>query len=162
HSEDGNSHGATINTPTDNLPALLACCDLGVPLVMNTTKVFLVFWSPNGTISPSYKGLLQRFVQDLGGTPFLNIVTQYYDQPNGHIKNVVTYGGSYTDTTAYPHTGAAPPATWDPLQDGDIQDEVDRAIAANGWPTGLGNFYAVFTEKGINSCNGSDCTSDDP
>jgi uncharacterized repeat protein (TIGR01451 family) len=159
----GGSLSAAGFTSTDNLSSVGACCDIFPlpPLVMHSTTIFLVFWDPNNNIPQSYKDLVTRFVNDLGGTPFLNIVTQYYDQRNGHITNSVSLGGTWTDTTnAYPHTGAASP--WDPLQDSDIQDEVDRALSANGWPTGLGNFYAVFTEKGINSCNGSDCTPDDP
>lgn len=157
-----NIKGTTIYSPTDNLPA---GADALLPgFVMHETRVFLIYWSPNNTIPQNYKDLLARFVNDLGGTPFLNIVTQYYDNSilgPDYIHNVATLGGTYTDTgTAYPHTGAATP--WDPLGDGDIQTEVDHAISVNGWPTGNGNFFAVFTEKGVNSCNGSDCTSDDP
>jgi uncharacterized repeat protein (TIGR01451 family) len=149
--------GSTIYTSTDNLPPGAGALLPGT--VMHTTKVFLIFWSPNGTLAQSYKDLLTRFVNDLNGTPFLNIVTQYYDNDllsRDYIKNVVTFGGVYTDsTTAYPHAGTGA----DPLQDGDIQSEVDHAIAVNGWPTGNGNFFAVFTEKGIESCNGTNnCT----
>lgn len=159
----GNPAGANIIfSPTDNLPPGPGSFFPGT--VMRSTKVFLIFWTPNNTISATYKNLITRFVNDLKGTPFLNIVTQYYDNSifgPDFIHNDVTLGGTFTDTsTAYPHTGAASP--WDPLQDSDIQNEVDHAISVNGWPTGNGNFFAVFTEKGINSCSGSDCTPDDP
>jgi uncharacterized repeat protein (TIGR01451 family) len=153
----GSASGASIYSSTDNLPPGPGALLPGT--VMHSTRIFLVFWSPNGTLKQSYKDMLTRFVNDLGGTTFLNIVTQYYDNSivgPDYIHNVVTLGGVYTDaTSAYPHAGTGA----DPLQDGDIQGEVDHAIAVNGWPTGNGNFFAVFTEKGIESCNGSNnCT----
>jgi len=162
HRPGGSLSTASPDTPTDNLSALLACCNiLGPDLVMHHTSIFLIFWDPNNNIPQSYKDLITRFVNDLSATPFSNMLTQYYDQSSGHITNSVTFGGAWTDTTTtYPHTGAASP--WDPLQDGDIQNEVDHAISVNGWPTGNDHFFAVFTEKGINSCSGSDCTPDDP
>src|SRR5712691_3135392 len=139
-------------TPTDNLPP-------GSGDVMITTQVFLIYWTPNNTISSTYKNLLTRFVQDLGGTPFLNVVTQYYGN-NGTIQNVVTYGGSWTDTghgyDAYDSSHHGTIAA--PIRDSDIRSEIDAAIAANSWPVGLGNMFFVFTESGIESCASFGCT----
>jgi len=157
-----NQTGGTIFSPTDNLPPGPGALLPG--FVMHTTKVFLIFWTPNNTITTGYESLLQRFVQDVGGTPYLNILTQYYDNSlisNNYIQNVVTFGGSYIDTStaynAYNSADLGTPAS--PLQDSDIQSEVDHAISVNSWPTGNGNLFAVFTEKGIESCDGSgNCT----
>jgi hypothetical protein len=44
------------------------------------------------------------------------------------------------------------------LQDSDIQAEVSKAIAANNWPSGVGNEYFVFLAQGENECNGSSCS----
>jgi uncharacterized repeat protein (TIGR01451 family) len=138
--------------PTDNLPP-------GNGDVMLNTTAYLIYWTPNNTIAASYKNLLERFFNDVGGTAFLNIVTQYYGN-NGTIQNVVNLGGTWTDTTngydAYDSSHHGTVAA--PLQDSDIQKEVDAAIAANGWPTGPDKMFFVFTEKGIESCNGGDCT----
>ncbi len=138
--------------PTDNLPP-------GSGPTMHTMQAFLIFWDPNNNISNTFKNLLTRYFQDAGGTPLYNIVTQYYDTVGGgktFIQNVVTYGGSWADTAnAYPHAGSAS----DPIFDSDIQAEVDRAISANSWPTGLSNMFFVYTEKGIESCTTTGKTS---
>ncbi len=140
--------------PVDNLAP-------GSGPTMHTMNAHLIFWDPNNNIPASYKNILAQYFTDVGGTPFYNIVTQYYDTVSGttNIQNVVTYGGSWTDTAnPYPHAGT----TADPLLDSDIQDEVDAAISANGWATGLGNMFFVYTEKGIESCTDGTHTSCTP
>ena len=129
--------------------------------VMLTNNTYAIYWAPSGhAISSSYQTLLNRYFADVGGTSFFNILTQYSQTPGpAFIQNQSVFVGSYVDTTPYPHTGAPS----DPLQDSDIQDEVRRAIAANGWPVGQNNMYFVFTAQGIESCNGAtSCTPGTP
>jgi len=126
--------------------------------VMHTLAAHTIFWDPNNNIPAAYMNLVNRWFQDIGGSTFYGIMRQYYDNPGPvYIQNVSTYGGTWHDTTnAYsPRTGTAA----DPLSDADIQAEVSRALTANGWPTGLGDMYFVYTEKGIESCsNSTHCT----
>jgi hypothetical protein len=79
--------------------------------VMPSTTLYYVFWLPTGLHyeadaagDTNYENLLVQWAQDLGGTQFHNLVTQYYGT-NGTISNNVTYGGSWTDTGAYPPCG---------------------------------------------------------
>ncbi len=128
--------------------------------VMHTVQVFAIYWDPNNTITASYQNLVNRFFQDIGGTRFYNIVTQYNDTPfpAGGAQNVVSLGGTWVDTSnAYPHAGTGA----DPLVDQNIRDEIDRALVANsGWgDPDLTKMFFVFTENGIESCSASDsCT----
>jgi uncharacterized repeat protein (TIGR01451 family) len=146
--QGGRFAAASGFSPTDNLPP-------GNGNVMISTQAFLIFWDPNNNIPQVYKDLLKRFYDDLGGTPYLNLTTQYYGN-NGTIKNIASFGGTWTDTaTAYTTYNGRDGSTANPLQDGDIRSEVDHALTQNpSWPTGLGNEFFVFTEKGIQSCDG--------
>jgi uncharacterized repeat protein (TIGR01451 family) len=131
--------------------------------IMPKTTIYYDFWLPTGNHFESnaagdlnYENLLIRFAQDLGGSQFHNLVTQYSGS-NGTISNTVTYGGMWVDTgTAYPHAGGVGTE----LQDSDIQTEVHNAVTTNGWSEGANSIIAVFTANNINECmsGGSPCT----
>src|SRR3954471_24853058 len=131
--------------------------------VMTSTTIYYVFWLPTGlhyegttATDANYENLLIQWAQDLGSTQFHNLVTQYSGD-NGAITNSVTYGGSWTDTGAYPHAGT----TAAPLQDSNIRDEVTAAYAANpGWTDDINHIVAVFTADGIQECAPFGCTFD--
>jgi uncharacterized repeat protein (TIGR01451 family) len=144
------------------------CVDLppGNGDVMTSTTIYYDFWLPTGQHYESnaagdtnYENLLIQWAQDLGSSQFHNLVTQYYGN-NGTISNNVTYGGSWTDTAAYPHAGT----TADPLTDTDIQNEVHNAVANNGlgWTEDINHIVVVFVANGIQECDGSECTFTTP
>lgn len=127
--------------------------------IMHTNTAFVVFWLPKGqTFAPgksdaNFESLVQQYFKDVGGTSFYHQLTQYWDS-NGPVRNVEQFGGSYVDTTPYPHLGT----TSDPLTDTDIQDAVSRAIAANHWPDNH-QTDEVFVVTGYNvaECAGATC-----
>ena len=147
------THAPTPNPSNDLSP--------GSGDVMPTTTIYYDFWLPTGLHyeadaagDTNYENLLIRFAQDLGGSQYHNLVTQY-SGTNGTVSNTVTYGGAWTDTSAYPHAGT----TGDPLTDGDIQTEVHNAFAANpSWTEDINHIVAVFTANGIQECMGGTCT----
>ncbi len=127
--------------------------------VMQTVTAYAIYWAPPPhSIPNTYQTLLNRWFTDVGGSSLYNIVTQYYEgSPPVHIQNVAAFGNAWVDTAnPYPHAGTRT----DPLLDADIQAEVTRAIAANGWPNGgLNVAFFVFTAKGVESCaDPTDCT----
>ena len=112
--------------------------------VMRSPVNYLIFWQPSGTaFATNYTTLNQRYFQDVGGTPFYNVVTQYGDSSGVTVPNAASYGGTWVDTNAFPHAGT----NADPVTDGDLQTAVNDAITANpGWqPPGLGTMYFVYT-----------------
>ena len=125
----------------------------GGPVEASGSKNFLIFWEPTGsTVAANYNATLQQFFGDIGGSSLYGVASQYYQTVNGanqNIANSASLGGTWTDTSAY-SSGT--------LQDSDIQAEVNKAIAANNWPTGIGNEYFVFLAKGENECMGSTCS----
>jgi hypothetical protein len=131
---------------------------LGGP-VIRRVRTHAIFWAPRGhPISARYQSLIVRYLKDIGGSDFFNIVTQYYQvtSRSEFIANSSRFDGAWVDTqNPYPRSGK--PA--DPLQDNDIQAEVLRAIAARHWHAGPPDLYFVFTAPRIESCADSmDCT----
>lgn len=129
--------------------------------VMHTVTAFTIFWAPSGhPIDSGYQSLIDRYFNDIGGSNLYNIVTQYYDDPGTvHLQNISSLGGTWVDTTTYPHAGTSS----DPLQDADIQSSVTRALSANNWSSGTSNVFFVFTAQGIESCSSNtSCTPGTP
>jgi hypothetical protein len=125
--------------------------------VMLDPTTYAIFWLPAGhTYEPSgsdsaYENLVTRYLTDVGWSSFYNIVTQYTDG-SGHSPSAEgSYGGGYVDTTAYPSAGTRQ----QPLEDGDIQAEVSRAMSAEGWQPGPEHLFLVFTADGTESCDDS-------
>ena len=159
-----NANAAPINASYSHSPAPNSGNDLppGNGQVMTSTTIYFDYWLPTGDHFESnaagdtnYETLLNRFAQDLNGSQYHNLVTQY-SGTNGTITNNVTFGGSTVRTNAYPHTGT----TGDPLGDADIQAEVTAVAAQQGWTQDVNHIIAVFTANGIHECmaGGSPCT----
>jgi hypothetical protein len=139
----GNGRAAT------NIP------DNGGPTMLNQVKVFLIFWQPSGVVFDSsvangvgnYETLPERFLGDVSGTSYLNILTQYPGSCGSNqcvLRNqagAIGFGGSWVDTGAYPHAGTQA----DPLQDSDIQAEVQRAATQNHWAVNGNALFFVVT-----------------
>lgn len=125
----------------------------GGPVEAAGSKNFLIFWEPTGsTVASNYNSTLQRFFGDVGGSSLYGVASQYYETTsagNQNILNLAAVGGAWTDTTAYPSST---------LQDSDVQNEVSKAIKANGWPTGIGDEYFVYLAKGENECLNGSCS----
>jgi len=123
--------------------------------VMTTNKTYAIYWVPSGySIAPGYDTTINQFFGDVAhdsnmGTNVYAVDTQY-----SSIHYSSTFGGAYTDTTAFPSSGC-------PIYEGDItecltdaqiQTEVDNAISHNGWTRNGTNMFFVFTPAGVGSC----------
>ncbi len=123
---------------------------------MHTSITYSIFWLPSsssfepslGGNDSSYESLNTRFLKDIGGTTFYNILNQYPDSTNGTPLANSTFGGSYVDTTPYPAKGTQS----NPLHDQDIQFEVARAMTSESWTPAPNKIFFVFTGYGIESC----------
>jgi len=136
---------------------------------MRNPTNYLIFWQPAGGFAPAfpagYQAGLERYFENVGGTPFYNIVTQYNDSTGVPVPNATSLGApSWTDTTtAAPSgcdgtsTGAVPATPHCPLTDADIQNEVNVALAANHqWiQNGINVEYFVFTPTSVGECSGT-------
>jgi phosphate-induced protein 1 len=126
--------------------------------VIHRLTVYLLFWLPKGyALEPSgnnsrFKHLMEQYFQDVGGTPFYNILSQYYDEQGGPVRNVVTLGDSYIDTQPYPVAGTQS----DPLLDGHIVHEIDNVLdlKKGAWITDDDHMVFVFTGYNVQECSG--------
>jgi hypothetical protein len=134
--------------------------------VMRNVTNYVIFWSPTtlpamytanvgAPFDPNFFQIVDRYFNDIGGTPYYNVLTQFGDNSGNAVPNAATYGGHWIDTTTFPHAGT----NADPLQDGDIRASIDRAIAANPtWQAPSNStMYFVYTPKSIIECSGGDC-----
>jgi uncharacterized repeat protein (TIGR01451 family) len=120
-----------------------------VELTLNT---YTIFWAPPPySIPADYQNLINRYFQDIGGSRFYNINTQYFQNPGPtYIQNSSTYADTWYDTSnPFPHAGT----TADPLLGTDILNEVINVSLARHWPgTATNTMFFVFTPKDIESC----------
>jgi hypothetical protein len=133
---------------------------------MHTQNDYLIFWQPSGTTfepggsDATFEALMQRYFDDVGGTSFYGLLTQYFDY-QGAVENSVHLAGVWRDTSAYLHCGidilhCTPAAATraDPLTDSDIHGEVLRAFKANaGWKPDPSSEFFVFTAAGSEECS---------
>lgn len=124
----------------------------GGPVVEGTANVFAIFWEPTGSVvSTNYNSLIQRFVNDVHGTVWYQILSQYKDS-SGAGPVTGRLAGTFVDTRSYPSN---------PMFDSDVQAEVSHAQSLNGWTSSNNNLFLVFTAKNENECfdtTQSECT----
>src|SRR5262249_49931681 len=71
-------------------------------------KVYFVFWGDKWNTDSTHqraKALVEQVFEDLAGSEYNNILTQYSNQstdPNGHVHNDVQLMGSWVDPTSPP------------------------------------------------------------
>jgi len=161
----------------------------GGRVMVNPIRAYLIYWLPAGVALDSntqdgignFEALTQRFCNDISGSDYFNIVTQYPGTNPGtcmgagcvvvqnYVPNPVTLGGAWVDTLAYPHAGPKNNAGTqaNPLTDSDIQSEITRAISQNTWVIDANSIFIVITGvfnsganagAGVEECVGANCT----
>lgn len=146
HDIDRPQRQANASTPPQNVSYG------GGPVMAGTASVYAIFWEPTGNVSAHYQSIIERFFNDVGGSPLYRLAHQY-KQANGGFPSDVALAGVWTDTRAYPHSV---------VLDADIQHEVTHAQQVNGWHSSLNNLFFVFTERKANVCmdnTRTECTS---
>jgi hypothetical protein len=129
---------------------------------------------PDGDVD--YKAIISQYFNDVGGTGYYNLLTQYADEESSPTVNSATLAGQWTDSCGYtstqdPTAGPLPGGTQAaPMYMQDIENEVQKAIQVNHWPEGMDNEYFVFTGYGASDCfspvaqslTGSACNTSGP
>jgi hypothetical protein len=128
--------------------------------VMRVNRTYAIYWQPAGySFSPNYKTLIDRYFSDVAGAGASNadvysVDTQYYDT-TGPIANSSSFGGSVTDTHAFPTSGnprwCGGPRTC--LTDAQIRAEIGSVVAQQGWTTTLQTEFFMFTPNDVGSCD---------
>ena len=114
----------------------------GGPVTLGTTNVYYIWygnWSGNsaGTI-------LQNLASSIGGSPYFNINTSYYNGSNQHVSNSVAFAGQTNDN--YSHGTS--------LSDAGVQSVVSSAITGGWLPKDTNAVYFVLTSSDVNETSG--------
>ncbi|HTM50384.1 MAG TPA: hypothetical protein VL285_16940 [Bryobacteraceae bacterium] len=112
----------------------------GGPVMTGTTNMYYIWygdWSGNTATT-----ILSDFAKGIGGSPYFNINTTYYDGSGTKVSNNVALGGSTTD---YYSQGAN-------LTDAGVKAVVAKSLGSNlGDPHGV---YFVLTSADVNETSG--------
>lgn len=112
------------------------------PVMLGTTNVYYIWygnWSGNTATS-----ILTDLARTMGGSPYFNINTTYYNGSNQHVSNAVSYVSSTTDNYSQ---GTA-------LSDAQIQTVVSDAITSGRVPKDTNAVYFVLTSSDVNATSG--------
>jgi hypothetical protein len=96
-------------------------------------------WSGNNA-----DAILTNLASTIGGSPYFNINTTYYDGTNAHVSNSVSYVKSTTDNYSRGST----------LSDGDIQTIVSSALTSGRLPFDNSGAYFVLTSQDVAESSG--------
>lgn len=114
----------------------------GGPVMLGNVNVYYVLygnWSDAGAVA-----ILEDFAKNVGGSPYEDINTTYYDGSGNHVSGQVTFGKSVMD--AYSHGTA--------LADADVQAVVASHIASGELPSDSNGIYLVLTSADVNETSG--------
>jgi len=114
----------------------------GGPVMTSQNAIYYIWygnWSGNSATT-----ILTDFASNIGGSPYFNINTTYYDGNNVHVQNTVLNGGS--TTVAYPYGTS--------LSDNNIQQIVADAINTGALPSDTDAVYFVLTSADVTASSG--------
>src|SRR5262249_52311247 len=127
HQTSGTSNGITYH---------------GGPLIDGGVNVYVIWygsWSGNSAVT-----IVTSFLQSIGGSPYYNINTSYYDGGYTHLLNSVHYAGSTTDNYSQ---GSS-------LSDSSIRSIVSSALSSKRLPVDANGVYMVLTSADVNETSG--------
>jgi hypothetical protein len=137
--------------------------------VVHAEKDYVVYWDPTDHVHGDWQEGIDSFMRDVGFSSGMlsnnySVLAQYDDKTNAHASYSDVYGGSYTDTHAYPANGCTDPnpfvkedrigpkETSVCLTAAQIATELQSFITASGLPKGMSTIYYVITPPGATVC----------
>jgi hypothetical protein len=116
----------------------------GGPLILGGTNIYYI-WYGDWSADAGASTVLTNFANSLGGSPYFNINTTYFDSTSTNVTNKVTLTGSVVSTYV-----AANPTN---LNDGDIWGIVTTAFS-KGLAQDPNGVYFVLTAPGVGESTG--------
>jgi hypothetical protein len=114
----------------------------GGPVMLGTPNVYYIWYG--NWIGNSATTILTDFANNIGGSPYYNINTTYFDGSNNHVSNAVRYAGSITDNYSQ---GTS-------LTDAQIKAVVTSAVTTGGLIKDTNGVYFVLTSADVTASSG--------
>ncbi len=111
----------------------------GGPLILNGVAVHFIWYQCSQPWSATEESILDNLGQSIGGSPYFNINSTYYDGTGTHVLNSVSRAADATNNCSL---GTS-------LTDGNIQ-----SIVAAQSPTDTAGVYFVMTSQDVNETSG--------
>jgi hypothetical protein len=113
------------------------------PLMLGTVNVYYI-WYGNWSAPSNAVSILTDLANNIGGSPYYNINTTYYNGSNLRVSNSVHFAGSTADNYS---RGTA-------LSDSAIQGVVSDAINSGALPKDTNGVYFVLTSQDVTATSG--------
>jgi len=113
------------------------------PVMTGTPNIYLIWygnWSGDSTAST----VINAWANGIGGSPYYNINSTYYNGSGTHVSNAAHNAGSTTDNYSQ---GTA-------ISDSGIQAIVSSAISSGRLPSDSNGVYFVLTSSDVNETSG--------
>ena len=127
--------------------------------VMITNNVYSIYWVPAGfMVSSGYTSTINQFFRDVAAdsgksTNVYFASTQYQNSGRRFITYKSQFKGTYFDRGDFPTSGCPLySGLLTCLTDAQIQVEIERVIAVNGWVANSNTEFFMFTPKSVGSC----------
>jgi hypothetical protein len=120
----------------------------GGPVMVDPSGVNVYYiWYGNWTADVAAQGILRNFAASIGGSPYFNINTTYYNASNIKVANQVMLDGT---AVAVNPDGSGSKA----LSDSDIQNIVKNQIGPGKLPADPNGVYFVLTARDVTATSG--------
>jgi hypothetical protein len=116
----------------------------GGPLILGTTRAYFIWYGNWPTGTDTARDILTDLASGIGGTPYFNINTTYYNGAGTHVTNAVSYAGSADNNYSLGKN----------LTDANIQSIVSSAISGGSLPKDTNAVYFVVTSADVNETSG--------
>jgi len=112
------------------------------PIILGTTNAYIIWYGTPPTSST--QGIVTDFLGSVGGSPYFNINTTYYNGASVGVSNAVHYAGDTTTTAPFGTT----------LTDAGVQAVVSSAISSGRLPKDANGVYFVLTSSDVKESSG--------